>query len=103
MLFVQLGREVVPRDSALRKHRAVIVGIKDDKFVVIQKQDKTKEMIRLKDVVLVDKVYDLEELNSASCDFYKVEEEASATNDFERFVISLQERVARDIIKEKGF
>jgi hypothetical protein len=102
MLFVELGREVSPRSLKHREFKAVITGIKDEKFVVIQKQDRSFEVIRLKDVVLNDKVYDLNELKDANHEFFKKVETAKKENDFDRFKIDLEKRVANEILKSKG-
>lgn len=100
MKFVQLGREVLPREIELRHHKAVIVGIKNDKFVVILKQDHTREIVRLEDVVLSDKVYNMDELKDESCEFFKIEEPAKPMNDFERFKEELRMETAKKMIQE---
>jgi len=102
MKFVQIGREVVPRELSKRQHKAVITGIKNEKFIVIMKQDKTYEYLRTEDVVLTDNVYTEEELKSSSCKFYKLEEEKMQPNDFERFKMGLEKRIAEDLLREKG-
>ena len=99
MLFVELGREVSPLNLNMRKHKAVITGIKDNKFVVILKQDRTHEVIRLKDIVLNDKVYDLESIEKS--DFFKVEKEEKKYNDFERFKVNLAFKVGEEVLKSK--
>lgn len=102
MLMVQLGREVLPRNKADRRHKAVVVGIKNYKFVVIMKQDKSKEIVRTCDIVLSEKVYDMEDLNNSNCDFYTIEKAAEPTTDFDRFLTNLRTKVANEVIKEKG-
>lgn len=102
MRFVQLGREVLPRNTADRMHKAAIVGIKNEMFVVIQKQDRSREIVRIKDVVLTDKVYDMDDLSSSSCELYRPAEEAKKTSDFDRYMISLRERIISEMVKEKG-
>lgn len=97
MLFVELGREVSPIKLTERKHKAIITGIKDNKFVVVLKQDKSHEIIRLKDIVLNDKVYDLENIEKSG--FFKTEKEENKTNDFERFKINLRKRVEDELLK----
>ncbi|ELA41468.1 uncharacterized protein VICG_01452 [Vittaforma corneae ATCC 50505] len=102
MLFVELGREVSPRSLKLRSVKAVITGIKDEKFVVIQKQDRSFEVVRLKDIVLNDKVYDLNELKDPNHEFFKQVETAKKCNDFDRFKMDLEKRVIEELIKAKG-
>lgn len=102
MKFIQIGREVVPRIASLRSHKAVIVGVKDETFVVIMKQDKSREIVRTMDIVLTDKVYTREELDSASCEFYKAAEAPEETNDFDRFIAGLKNKIIKEMIKEEG-
>ncbi|KAI4293229.1 hypothetical protein PAPHI01_2503 [Pancytospora philotis] len=102
MLYVQLGREVAPRRLVDRMHKAVIVGIKNYKFVVIMKQDKTKEIVRVRDIVLVDRVYDMEDLSKSTCEFYTVEKPAPKTNDFDRYLSNLRTKIVNEMVKEKG-
>lgn len=102
MLFVELGREVSPRSLKHRDAKGVITGIKDDKFVVIQKQDKSFELVRLKDIVLNEKVYDLEELKSGDHEFFKKVETAKKNSDFDRFKAGLEKRVIEELVKAKG-
>lgn len=102
MRFVQLGREVTPRNAADRMHKAAIVGIKNDTFVVIQKQDRSREIVRIRDVVLTDRVYSMEDLKDSSCDLYKAVEEPKRTNDFDRYMINLREKIINEMIREKG-
>lgn len=101
MLFVEIGREVLPRNIALRNNKAVITGIKDNQFVVIMKQDKTFELVRICDIVLSDKVYTEDELKNDSCEFFKKASESKKMNDFERFKIQLEKRVVEELISEK--
>ena len=102
MLFVELGREVSPRNIAFRDEKAVITGIIDNKFVVIMKTDSTSEVIRLKDIVLNDKVYSLDELKNKGHDFFKVKSVKKSTTDFERFKQRLEEQVVAELLKAKG-
>jgi len=102
MLFVELGREVSPRSLKSRGFKAVITGIKDDKFVVVQKQDMSFEMVRLADVVLNDKVYNLDEMKSPNHEFFKKVEAAKEDNDFDRFKTNLEKRIVSELVKSKG-
>lgn len=102
MLFVELGREVSPRSLKHRELKAVITGIKDERFVVVQKQDRSFEVVRLKDVVLNDKVYDLNELKDPSHEFFRKVETAKKYNDFDRFKMDLERRVVEELIKAKS-
>lgn len=102
MNFVQIGREVEPRLKTNRHHKAVITGIKDNKFVVIMKQDRSYEIVRLNDVVLTDNVYSMEDLKSNSCAFFKTVEAPKKSSDFERFKSGLESRIVAEMIKEKG-
>lgn len=101
MLFVELGREVSPLNLKHRHHKAVITGIKDSKFVVILKQDNTHEVIRLKDIVLNEKVYNLEELKDTNHEFFKKQEATEKSSDFTRFVLRLRNSIVEDVIKSK--
>ncbi len=100
MLFIEVGREVTTRNLKTRNNKAVIKDIIDNTFVVIMKQDKSNEVVTVKDLVLNDRVYSLEELSDDSCSFYK-QEELKSTNDFERFVNSLESRVTNEILCKK--
>jgi hypothetical protein len=102
MLFVELGREVSPRNIAFREHRAVIIGIINNKFVVVMKVDGTSEVIRLRDIVLNDKVYSLDELKNKNHEFFKVESKKKSTTDFDRFKQRLEEKVVSELLKNKG-
>lgn len=102
MLFVELGREVSPRSLKIREHKAIITGIKDEKFVIIQKQDKSFEVVRLKDIVLNDKVYDLNEIKNPNHEFFKKVEAPKKANDFDRFKSDLEKRVINEVLKTKG-
>lgn len=99
MLFVELGREVSPLNKEFRSHKAVITGIKDSKMVIIQKQDKSFEIVRLKDLVLNDKVYDLATL--ADSGFFAPIPAETKSNDFERFKIRLTKQVEDELITSK--
>lgn len=101
MLFVELGREVSPLNLKCRGHKAVITGIKDNKFVVVLKQDKTYEVVRLKDVVLNDKVYDLEELKDQSHEFFNSIPVEKIGSDFERFIIKLKSKVEKEVLEHR--
>jgi len=101
MLFVELGREVSPLNINMRNNKAVITGIKDNKFVVILKQDKTYELVRLRDVVLNDKVYNLDELKNEGHEFFQMDAPQKKSTDFERFVLSLRKRVEDELVKSK--
>lgn len=102
MKFVQIGREVFPRLLKERvNNRAVITDIKNDLFVIIMKQDKSKEIVRVKDIVLTDKVYTKEELENDDCSFYKMESVPKPTTDFDRFVANLRKKVIDELVKEK--
>lgn len=103
MLFIQLGREVVPRSLAARANRAVIVGIKNEKFVIIQKQDGSREMVRTNDFVMTENVYDLEDITSNNCDFNNVPAPAAKTNDFDRYMSRLRSKVVSELLEEEGF
>lgn len=102
MLFVELGREISPRNLKYRSFKAVITGIKDEKFVVALKQDKSYEVIRLRDVVLNDKVYDLNELKDTNHEFFKNVEVVKKSNDFERFKADLEKRITEEVLSSKG-
>ena len=102
MLFIQIGREVVPRLVSNRTCKAVIVGIKNEALVVIMKQDKSRELVRVKDIVLTENVYSAEDLSSPSCGFFKVAEAPKKTNDFDRYMVGLRARVAEEVAREKG-
>lgn len=99
MLFVELGREVSPLNIKLREHKAVITGIKDNKFVVVLKQDRSHEVVRLKDVVLNDKVYDLEELNNGSHEFFNAKTSQEESSDFDRFKLALEKRIIDEMVQ----
>ncbi|KAI5149161.1 hypothetical protein ENBRE01_0735 [Enteropsectra breve] len=102
MIDVCYGREVSPRNIEQREHKAIITGIKSDKFVVIKKQDKTFELIRLEDVILNDKVYTEEEINNENSEFYSAKNDKKAASDFEKFKADLEKQVIQDMLKEKG-
>lgn len=104
MKFVQIGREVVPRLLSQRKNnKAVITSIKNGLFVIIMKQDRSKEIVSLKDVVLTDKVYTREELENPNNSFYNVikDSEDAATTDFDRFIVNLRKDVINKLVEEK--
>lgn len=101
MLFVELGREVSPRCIKNRHFKAVITGIINNKFVVVLKQDKTSEVVRLKDVVLNEPVYDLEELKEGH-EFFRIEKKEKKSSDFDRFKAELENRIVEELIKAKG-
>ena len=102
MKFVQFGREVMPRLKTQRTEKAVIVDIKDDVFVIIMKQDKTREIVRVKDLVLTDRVYTEEELADNKNEFYQRAAIQTPSSDFDRHVESMRSRIAADLLKEKG-
>lgn len=102
MKFVQLGREVRPLIVEHRHHKGAIIGIKDDKFVVVLKQDGSRELVRLKDVVLGEAVYDLADLRNGCGVFFEKEAEPAVMNDFERFQHRLQERIKAEMLQERG-
>lgn len=102
MLFVELGREVSPLNTKLREHKAVITGIKDNRFVVVLKQDRSHEVVRLKDIVLNDKVYDLEELKNESHEFFKTKASQECSSDFDRFKLALGRRIIDEMLKTKA-
>ena len=99
--LIQLGREFLPRDLSLRHNKAVITGIKDSHFIVIMKQDNSFEIVRMKDVVLSDRVYTDAELKSGSCEFFKAVDAPKKFNDFERFKMLFEKRVVEELIAEK--
>lgn len=102
MLFVELGREVSPRIAELRDNKAAITGIINNKFVVIIKQDKTSEVVRLKDLVLNEKVYSMDELKNGSADLFKPVEPKKKLTDFDRFKLNLEQKVVSELLKAKG-
>lgn len=102
MLFVELGREVSPRSLKHREHKAVITGIKDNKFVVIKKQDRSFEIVRLRDVVLNDKVYDLKEMENEDHEFFKRVEAPKKETDFDRFKSNLEKKIIDELVKARG-
>merc|ERR1712235_26175 len=95
MLFVEVGRVVRPRDLSMRNHKAVIADIIDNKFIVVIKQDKTREVIRVDDIILENEVLDVKNIKS---DFYKLQENKKST-DFERFKIKLENAAKAEIAK----
>ena len=99
MLFVEIGREVAMRELENREHKAVVTGIIDNKFIVILKKDKQSEVIRVDDIVLCDKVYDLNNLESEG--FFKVEEKKVET-DFDRYKQTLRQRITEKLLEETG-
>lgn len=102
MLFVELGREVSPKSIQHREIKAVITGIISNKFVVIMKQDSTSEVVRLRDIVLNDTVYSLEELKNKDHQFFKCVATKKTTSDFDRFKLKLEEKVVSELLKSKG-
>lgn len=102
MLFVELGREVSPKNINFREHKAVITGIINNKFVVIMKADGSNEVIRLRDVVLNDTVYTLDELKNKNHKFFQATSKKNTTTDFDRFKQNLQEQVVSELLKAKG-
>lgn len=102
MRFVQIGREVVPRLLSNRTEKGIIVDIKSDIFVIVMKQDKSREIVRLKDLKLTDRVYSREEMADDGCEFYRVPEAPAQTSDFDRFIDSLKSKIAADLIRENG-
>ncbi|KAM0680978.1 hypothetical protein GINT2_000760 [Glugoides intestinalis] len=102
MLFVELGREVSPKNINKRQFKGVITGIIDNKHVVIKKQDKSHEVVNLKEIVLNETVYELESLNDEKNSFFKLPEEEKKTNDFDRFKCTVEKRVVEELLKSKG-
>ncbi|OQS54277.1 hypothetical protein EHP00_2068 [Ecytonucleospora hepatopenaei] len=125
MLFVQLGREVAMRQLKHRDEKGVITGIIDNKFVVIVKQDRSSEVVRVDDFVLNDKVYSFESSSVSNTNdndnnsnitvdtgkrIIKTLESEGFFNknntvkkeemsDFERYKITIRDKVAEKIIK----
>lgn len=102
MLFVELGREVSPKNINKRQFKGIITGIIDKHHVVIKKQDKKYEVVGLKELVLNETVHDLESLNDEKNSFFKLPEQAKSTTDFDRFKCNIEKRVVEDLLKSKG-
>ena len=97
MLFVEVGRQVFMRSMAKRNYMAVITGIIDGKFVVIMKQDRSNEVVRVEDIVLGEKVYDLEK-----SDFYNSTNNEQLS-DFDRYKLNLRKQVVDRLLREQGY
>lgn len=100
MLFVEVGRQVFMRSMAKRNYMAVITGIIDGKFVVIMKQDRSNEVVRVEDIVLGEKVYDLEQLEKS--DFYN-STNSEQLSDFDRYKLNLRKQVVDRLLREQGY
>jgi hypothetical protein len=103
MFFVELGREVSPRLLDNRQNKAVITGILNNKFVVILKKDSTSEVVRLRDIVLNETVYNLEDLKNKNNAFFKAENKQVEASDFDRFKLNLEEKIVSELLKSKGY
>ncbi|EED43348.1 hypothetical protein EBI_26672, partial [Enterocytozoon bieneusi H348] len=79
---------------------AVITGIIDGKFVVIMKQDRSNEVVRVEDIVLGEKVYDLEQLEKS--DFYNSTNNEQLS-DFDRYKLNLRKQVIDRLLREQGY
>ncbi|EED41521.1 hypothetical protein EBI_26964, partial [Enterocytozoon bieneusi H348] len=79
---------------------AVITGIIDGKFVVIMKQDRSNEVVRVEDIVLGEKVYDLEQLEKS--DFYNSTNNEQLS-DFDRYKLNLRKQVVDRLLREQGY
>lgn len=79
---------------------AVITGIIDGKFVVIMKQDRSNEVVRVEDIVLGEKVYDLEQLEKS--DFYNSTNNEQLS-DFDRYKLNLRKQVIDRLLQEQGY
>lgn len=79
---------------------AVITGIIDGKFVVVMKQDKNSEVVRVEDIVLGEKVYNLEQLDKS--DFYN-NTNSEQLSDFERYKLNLKKQVVERLLQEQGY
>ena len=97
MLFVEVGRQVFMRSMAKRNYMA---GIIDGKFVVIMKQDRSNEVVRVEDIVLGEKVYDLEQLEKS--DFYN-STNSEQLSDFDRYKLNLRKQVIDRLLREQGY
>merc|ERR1711976_186114 len=96
MLFVEIGREVAMRKLQHRDNKAVVTGIIDNKFIVIVKQDKTNEVIRVDDIVLCDKVHNVDSLEKDG--FFNVAEKR-ITSDFDRYKMNLRTKIADELYR----
>lgn len=83
-----------------RNCMAVITGIIDGKFVVVMKQDKNSEVVRVEDIVLGEKVYNLEQLDKS--DFYN-NTNSEQLSDFERYKLNLKKQVVERLLQEQGY
>ncbi|ORD94158.1 hypothetical protein ECANGB1_1080 [Enterospora canceri] len=97
MKFIEIGREVAMRRLDQRDHRAVVTGIIDNKFIVVQKQDRSNEVIRVDDIVLCDRVYEVDGLEAAG--FYN-EEKKEELNDFERYKRNLTVSITEELLRK---
>ncbi|KAM0673173.1 hypothetical protein GVAV_003336 [Gurleya vavrai] len=123
MLLVQLGRLITFTNEKLRNKLAVIIGIQDSKFVIIQHVlTMHRERVNLNTVKLLDIVIEISEEMSEldvqrivdqqtvvkkyeeSVDYKKWEKEDKFVrmNDFERFLHGVEERLGNEILKEKN-
>jgi hypothetical protein len=102
MQCIELGREVVPRELEKRGHKGVIVGIKNEKFVIIVKQDKKHEMVRVQDIVLRDRIYNIEEIEDGSSEFFSIDrKDEEIFGDFERYKNNLKKRIEAEVAEER--
>merc|ERR1712243_314038 len=102
MLFVEIGREVSPKDITHRYVKAAVTGIIDNKFVVVIKQDKTHEIVRVEDLVLNDKVYNSDDLKNKKGDLFNAVNQPKQGNDFDRFKNNLKQKTTDVLIKKAG-
>lgn len=121
MHFVELGRLVTPISKTARNTFAVITGIQDKNFIIIQSPLTMKRArVAIKTIKLLDFVIPVKNDDTAfnvqrsidsngavrdfeSTDDYKECENMNQymkANDFERFMIDMRKRVEMDVLRE---
>jgi hypothetical protein len=88
----------------LRHTKAIVVGVIDAKFVLIQKKNKEREICSVKELYIEEEVFDINGLSHDEIE--KLIPSNTSTerneNDFERFKLRLIKKIEEDLLREKG-
>ncbi|CCI73947.1 ECU06_1215 [Encephalitozoon cuniculi GB-M1] len=104
MRTVRLGRIVTPALKERRHTYAIIVGIIDVTFVLLQRKDGEREICSVANLHLEDEAFDIKGLSAEEIGKLIPEDTyiEDTTNDFDRFKLKLRKRVEEELLKEKG-
>lgn len=100
---VRLGRVVSPALRELRHTRAVVVGVVDSVFVLIQKKSGEREICSVVNLHLEDECVDIKGLGPEEIGQLIPEDACveDAGTDFDRFRARLMRRVENEVLGEK--